>query len=168
MDQNGQMAGIVPLPEALRKAEEAQLDLVEVSPKSSPPVCRILDFGKYYYQKERKAREAKKKQHTVQIKEIKYGPNTEEHDYNFKLKNAVKFLKHHDKVKFTVRFRGRQLAHKDIGYNLLNRLKEDLKEICDLDRDIQSEARTISMVMAPKKDIDETIEEWEKDKMPEV
>ncbi len=149
--------------QALARAEQAGLDLVEVAPKSSPPVCRILDFGKYHYQKERRARESRKKQHTVELKEVKFGPNTEEHDFNFKKKNASKFLKHHDKVKLTVRFRGRQLAHKDLGYDLLNRLKEDLKDIADLDRDIQNEARSISMVMSPKKDIDNLIESWEEE-----
>ena len=147
IDQNGNQVGVVNTRDALRKAEEAGLDLVEVSPKAEPPVCRILEFSKYYYQKERRAREAKKKQHTVQIKEIKFGPNTEEHDYNFKKKNTVKFLKGHDKVKLTVRFRGRQLAHKELGYDLLNKLKEDLKEIVDLDRDINAEGRTIFMIV---------------------
>ncbi len=136
------------------------MDLVEISPSAKPPVCRILDFGKYYYQKEKKFRESKKKQHTVQMKEVKFGPNTEDHDYQFKKKNVAKFLKNHDKVKLTVRFRGRQLAHKEIGYNLLNRVAEDLKPISDKERDIQSEARTISLTLAPKKDIDKIYEEW--------
>jgi translation initiation factor IF-3 len=161
IDQEGNQIGVVNTREAIRRAEEAGLDLVEVSPKAEPPVCRILEFGKYYYQKERRAREAKKKQHTVQIKEIKFGPNTEEHDYNFKKKNAVKFLKGHDKVKLTVRFRGRQLAHKELGYDLLNKLKEELKDIVDVDRDINSEGRTIFMIVSPKKEIDTFIEAWE-------
>ncbi len=162
IDKDGEQVGVVSIREALSRAEEAGLDLVEVSPKAVPPVCRILEFGKYYYQKERRAREAKKKQHTVQIKEIKFGPSTEDHDYNFKKKNAVKFLKGHDKVKLTVRFRGRQLAHKELGYDLLNKLKEELKDIVDLDRDINAEGRTIFMIVSPKKDIDTLIEEWEK------
>lgn len=116
---DGKQIGVVPLKEALRRAEEEDLDLVEISPNIDPPVCRILDFSKYYFQKEKKAKEAKKRQHEVEIKEIKFGPNTEVHDYNFKKNNAVKFLKQHNKVKFTVRFRGRQMAHKELGYNVL-------------------------------------------------
>lgn len=149
---------------ALRKAEEAGLDLVEIAPNASPPVCRIMDFGKYYYQKERNLRESKKKQHVVQVKEIKFGPNTEEHDYDFKKKNAIKFLKQHNKVKFTVRFKGRQLAHKEIGYNVLERLVEDLKEIAEIDKKPENEARTISMVMAPKKEIDSIMNTNEEEK----
>ncbi len=163
IDKDGEQVGVVDTREAIRRAEEAGLDLVEVSPKAVPPVCRILEFSKYYYQKERRAREAKKKQHTVQIKEIKFGPNTEEHDYNFKKKNTVKFLKGHDKVKLTVRFRGRQLAHKELGYDLLNKLKEELKEIVDVDRDINSEGRTIFMIVSPKKEIDSLVEAWEEE-----
>lgn len=163
IDEHGNQVGVVSTSEALARAQQAGLDLVEVAPKSKPPVCRILDFGKYHYQKERRAREARKKQHTVELKEVKFGPNTEEHDYKFKRKNAVKFLKHHDKVKLTVRFRGRQLAHKELGYDLLNRIKEELKSIADLDRDIQNEARAISLVLAPKKDIDSLLEAWEEE-----
>ena len=160
IDEDGNQIGVVPTHQAIARAEQAGLDLVEVAPQSKPPVCRILDFGKYHYQKERRAREARKKQHTVELKEVKFGPSTEDHDYNFKKRNAAKFLKHHDKVKLTVRFRGRQLAHKELGYDLLNRLKEDLKPIADLDRDIQSEARAIAMIMAPKKEIDTLYAAW--------
>ncbi len=154
----GKQVGIVPISEALKKAETAGLDLVEISPKAKPPVCRIMDFGQYYYQKERKMREARKKQHIVQVKEVKFGPNTEEHDYNFKKNNALKFLKQHNKVKFTVRFKGRQLAHKDLGYKLLDKLRGELKEIIDIDSEPKSEGRTISMIVAPKKDIDKILE----------
>ena len=137
----------------MKKAETAGLDLVEISPKAQPPVCRIMDFGQYYYQKERKMRDARKKQHIVQVKEVKFGPNTEEHDYQFKKHNAIKFLKQLHKVKFTVRFKGRQLAHKDLGYKLLEKLRAELKEIVDIDSEPKSEGRTISMIVAPKKDI---------------
>ena len=150
--------GIVSLREALNIAEKAGLDLVEIAPKANPPVCRIMDFGQYYYQKERKMREARKKQHIIQVKEIKFGPSTEDHDYQFKLHNAMKFLKQHNKVKFTVRFRGRQLAHKDLGYKLLERVKKDLEEIIDIDSEPKSEGRTISMVVAPKKEIEKILE----------
>jgi translation initiation factor IF-3 len=133
------------------------LDLVEVSPAAEPPVCRILDFSKYYYQKERKTREAKKKQHIVQLKEIKFGPNTDDHDYNFKKNNAIRFLKQHNKVKFTVKFKGRQIAHKELGYDVLNRLAADLAEIADMDSKPTSEKNFISMIMSPKKDIDKIL-----------
>nr|HPI25498.1 translation initiation factor IF-3 [Candidatus Cloacimonadota bacterium] len=119
-----------------------------------PPVCRILDFSKYYFQKEKKAREAKKKQHEVEVKEIKFGPNTEEHDYNFKKNNAIKFLKQHNKVKFTVRFRGRQMAHKELGYRVLDKLKEDLAYIADVDQEPVADRNLLSITVNPKKDID--------------
>lgn len=158
ISETGDQVGVVGIRQALQAAEDAGLDLVEIAPGAKPPVCKIMDFGKYYYQKERNLREAKKKQHVVQIKEVKFGPNTEEHDYEFKKKNAVKFLKQHNKVKFTVRFKGRQLAHKDMGYNVLERLVEDLKEIAEIDKQPENEARSISMVMAPRKDIDSIID----------
>lgn len=128
-----------------------------MSPAAEPPVCRILDFSKYYYQKERKTREAKKKQHIVQLKEIKFGPNTDDHDYNFKKNNAIRFLKQHNKVKFTVKFKGRQIAHKELGYDVLNRLAADLAEIADMDSKPTSEKNFISMIMSPKKDIDKIL-----------
>ena len=140
-------------------AQKVSLDLVEISANANPPVCKIMDFGQHYYQKERKLRESRKKQHVVQIKEIKFGPNTEEHDYQFKLKNAFKFFKQHNKVKFTVRFRGRQLAHKDIGFDLLDRIQVDIKEYVDIDSKPKSEGRTISMIASPKKDIDKLLED---------
>ncbi|MBC8385815.1 MAG: translation initiation factor IF-3 [Candidatus Cloacimonetes bacterium] len=154
----GSQLGVVTIGEALSKASNAGLDLVEISPKANPPVCRIMDFGQYYYQKERNMREARKKQHIVQIKEIKYGPNTEEHDYKFKLHNAQKFLLQHNKVKFTVRFKGRQLAHKDIGFRLLEKIKQEIKDIVDIDSDAKSEGRTISMIVSPKKEIEKILE----------
>jgi len=150
--------GVVGIKEALNIAREEGLDLVEISPKAEPPVCRIMEFGKYYYQKERKNREAKKKQHIVLVKEIKFGPNTEEHDFNFKKNNALKFLKQHNKVKFTVRFKGRQMAHKDRGFDLLERLKEDLKDFVDIDSNPVPEKNQISMIVAPKKDIEKLID----------
>jgi translation initiation factor IF-3 len=163
---DGKQVGVVSLREALRRAEEANLDLVEISPNIEPPVCRILDFSKYYYQKEKKVKEARKKQHEVEVKEIKYGPNTEEHDYNFKKNNAVKFLRQHNKVKFTVRFRGRQMAHKELGYNVLEKLKADLGHIADVDSEPVSDRNLLSMVMSPKKDIERILEKIAKDKEP--
>ncbi len=164
IDAEGKMLGIVKLKEALKKAEDKDLDLVEISPTAEPPVCRILDFSKYYYQKEKKVKEARKKHHEVEIKEIKFGPNTEEHDFNFKKTNAIKFLKQHNKVKFTVRFRGRQMAHKELGYDVLERLKNDLQQIADPDNDPVSDRNLLSMIMTPKKDIDRILEKMAKEK----
>jgi len=158
ISEKGEQLGIVTISEALKTAENAGLDLVEVSPNAKPPVCKIMNFGHYHYQKERKLRESRKKQHVVQTKEIKFGPNTEEHDYNFKKNNAIKFLKQKNKVKLTVRFRGRQLAHKEIGFELLQRLVEELKDLAEVDTKPQSEGRTIFTIVAPRKDIDSIIE----------
>jgi translation initiation factor IF-3 len=163
---DGNMVGIVKLRDALDKAERNELDLVEISPSAVPPVCRIMDFSKYYYQKEKKVKEARKKQHEVEIKEIKFGPNTEEHDYNFKKNNAIKFLKQHNKVKFTVRFRGRQMAHKELGYDVLEHLKLDLQHLADPDADPVSDRNLLSMIMTPKKDIDKILEKLNKAKEP--
>jgi len=154
---DGRQIGVVNLREAQRRAEEADLDLVEISPNVDPPVCRILDFSKYYFEKEKKAKEARKKQHEVEVKEIKFGPNTEEHDFNFKKNNAIKFLKQHNKVKFTVRFRGRQMAHKELGYKVLDKLKTELAHIADVDSEPVADRNLLSIVMSPKKDIDRII-----------
>jgi len=154
---DGRQVGVVSIREALRRAEEQELDLVEISPNIDPPVCRILDFSKYYFQKEKKVKEARKKQHEVEVKEIKYGPNTEEHDYGFKKTNAIKFLRQHNKVKFTVRFRGRQMAHKELGFNLLERIKADLAHIADVDAEPVSDRNLLFLVMSPKKDIDKIL-----------
>jgi len=113
-----------------------------------------LDFSKYYFEKEKKAREARKRQHEVEVKEIKFGPNTEEHDFNFKLTNATKFLKQHNKVKFTVRFRGRQMAHKELGYKVLEKVKAEISHIADVDSEPVSDRNLLSMVVSPKKEID--------------
>jgi translation initiation factor IF-3 len=155
---DGKQAGIVSLQEALRAAREANLDLVEIAPNVNPPVCKIIDFGQYHYQKERKMREARKNQHIVQLKEIKFGPNTDEHDFNFKIKNALKFLKQKNKVKFTVRFKGRQLAHKELGFDLLDKIAEKLKGLIVIDSPTKNEGRTISMVVSPVKDFDKIYE----------
>ena len=167
IDVDGKQVGVVSFNEALRRAEEASLDLVEISPTANPPVCRILDFSKYYYQKEKNAKEARKKQHEVEVKEIKYGPNTEEHDYNFKKNNALKFLKQHNKVKFTVRFRGRQMAHKELGYNVLDRLKTDLADLVDIDSEPVSDRNLLSMIVSPKKDIEKILEKQKQAEEPQ-
>jgi len=165
---DGKQIGVVSISEALRRASEAEMDLVEISPTAEPPVCRILDFSKYYYQKEKKVREARKKQHEIEIKEIKFGPNTEEHDYNFKKNNAIKFLKQHNKVKFTIRFRGRQMAHKDRGYGVLDNLKLDLAYLADIDSEPVADRNLLSMIMSPKKDIDKIVEKLGKAAAPEA
>jgi translation initiation factor IF-3 len=160
--EDGKQIGVVSLKEALRRAEEKELDLVEISPNIDPPVCRILDFSKYYFQKEKKAKEARKKQHEVEIKEIKFGPSTEDHDFTFKKNNAIKFFKQHNKVKFTVRFRGRQMAHKELGFNVLERLKADLSYLADSDADPVAERNLLSIIMTPKKDIERILEKLTK------
>ncbi len=126
VDADGGQAGIVPVEEALRRAQELGLDLVEVAPTAKPPVCRIMDFGKFLYQQKKKAHDSKKKQKIIQVKEVKFRPNIDEHDYDFKLKNVVRFLEEGDKVKATVQFRGREMARQDLGHKLLRRLAEDL------------------------------------------
>ncbi|MCF7794275.1 MAG: translation initiation factor IF-3 [Candidatus Cloacimonetes bacterium] len=163
IDENGEQLGVVSIGEAQAKANRTELDLVEISPNANPPVCKIMDFGTYHYKKERKMRESRKKQHIVQTKEVKFGPNTEEHDYTFKKNNAIKFLSQHNKVKFTVRFRGRQLAHKDLGFKLLEKLVDELKDIIEVESEPRSEGRTIYTVVAPKKDIDKILEKQSKE-----
>ncbi len=121
-----------------------------------------MSFGKYYYHKEKSVREAKKRQHVVQLKEIKMGPHTDDHDYHFKKKNAIKFLEQQNKVKFTIRFKGRQITHKELGFEVLERLVEDLKDYAEVDAPPKSEMRTISMIMVPRKDIDDKNKTTEK------
>jgi translation initiation factor IF-3 len=128
VDADGSQAGIVPVEEALRRAQEQALDLVEVAPTAKPPVCRIMDFGKFLYQQKKKAHESKRKQKIIHIKEVKFRPNIDEHDYDFKLKNVVRFLEDGDKVKATVQFRGREMARTDLGHKLLRRVAEDVGE----------------------------------------
>ena len=128
MESDGSQAGIVPIEDALRRAQEQALDLVEVAPSAVPPVCRIMDFGKFLYQQKKKAHESKRKQKIVHVKEVKFRPNIDEHDYDFKLKNVVRFLEEGDKVKATVQFRGREMARTDLGRKLIQRITQDLGE----------------------------------------
>ncbi|HEX5757653.1 MAG TPA: translation initiation factor IF-3 [Thermoanaerobaculia bacterium] len=128
IDADGSQAGIVPVEEALRRAQEQALDLVEVAPTAKPPVCRVMDFGKFLYQQKKKAHESKKKQKIIQVKEVKFRPNIDDHDYDFKLKNVVRFLEEGDKVKATVQFRGREMARTDLGHKLLARVAADVGE----------------------------------------
>lgn len=148
VDADGEMRGVMNTREAVALAEEAGLDLVEVSPNADPPVCKILDSGKYKYELQKKAAEARKKQKTVDTKEIKIRPGIEKHDYEVKLRNARRFLEDGDKVKFTMRFRGREMAHQEIGMDVLKRIKEELADIGKIDMEPRFEGRQIMMIMS--------------------
>jgi translation initiation factor IF-3 len=137
--------------EALRMAEEAELDLVEIAPQAVPPVCRLMDYGKFKYQESKKQHEAKLKQKQVQIKEIKFRPGTDEGDYQIKLRNLIKFLEEGDKTKITLRFRGREMAHQEIGMAQLRRVSNDLAEIAVTEQFPKMEGRQLVMMLAPKK-----------------
>jgi len=149
IDPEGKQLGILPIFEALRVAGNYELDLVEVSPKSEPPVCRIMDYGKFKYQQQKKAHDAKKKQAVVHIKEVKMRPKTEEHDFQFKLRHIERFLKEGNKIKVTVVFRGRELAHPDLGRNMVNRVVEGIKEIGKVEQEAKFEGRNFVMILAP-------------------
>jgi translation initiation factor IF-3 len=149
IDAAGEQLGVMPTHEAVRMARDQGLDLVEVSPTSRPPVCRVMDFGKYKYELSKKQKQSKKKQHTFQIKEVKFRPKTEEHDYQFKKKHAEEFLEKHYKVKFTLMFRGRELDHKEMGYKILDRLTKDLVHVGQVDRQPEFEGRLMIMYMSP-------------------
>jgi len=149
VDAAGEMVGIVTLREALRQAEEAGLDLVEISPNAEPPVCKILDYGKYKFEQQKKAAEARKKQKTVEVKEIQLRPMIGDHDYDVKLKAARRFLETGDKVKVVLRFRGRELSHTEIGMELLKRMIVDLGELAKVDFDPKMEGRQVMMVLSP-------------------
>lgn len=148
---DGQQVGVVPLRQALAAAEEAGMDLVEITAESVPPVCRLMDYGKHVFELKQKKKEAKKKQHQVQIKEIKLRPGTEEADYQVKLRSLVRFLEEGDKAKITLRFRGREMAHQELGMKQLQRLEVDLSELGAVEQFPKMEGRMMSMVIAPKK-----------------
>jgi len=151
IDQDGEQAGIVPLEEAKQKAFEADMDLVEVSPTARPPVCRIMDYGKYLFEERKKKQLAKKKQKQIQVKEVKFRPGTEEGDYQIKLRNLIRFLGEGNKAKVTLRFRGREMAHQELGRNLLKRVEQDLAELGTVEQFPKMEGRQMVMVIAPKK-----------------
>ena len=148
---NGEALGVVRLADALRAAEEAQVDLVEIAPTAVPPVCRVMDYGKFKYEEQKKAHEAKLKQKQIQIKEVKFRPQTDDHDYQTKLRNLVRFLEEGDKAKITLRFRGREMAHQEFGYKLLERLRDDLVQLSVVESMPRLEGRQMVMVLAPKK-----------------
>ena len=150
IDAEGQNHGTVSIQEAIALAEEAGLDLVEIVPNAEPPVCKIVDLGKLKYQNQKKASEARKKQKTVEIKEIKMRPNIDTHDYEVKMKAAQRFFDDGDKVKFTLRFRGREMAHQELGMKLLQRVKEETTEIAKVEAEPKLEGRQMMMVLAPR------------------
>ncbi|MDO7786695.1 translation initiation factor IF-3 [Desulforamulus aquiferis] len=150
VDADNNQLGIMSAKEALRIAEEKQLDLVEVAPQAKPPVCRIMDFGKFKYEQSKREKEAKKKQRIIQVKEVKLRPRIEDHDYDVKAKNAERFLKDGDKVKATIMFRGREIVHTELGQRLLVRLAEDMKDICTIERHPKLEGKNMIMILAPK------------------
>lgn len=149
---DGEQVGIISLREALEKAEKAGVDLVEVSPNADPPVCRIMDYGKFLYEKSKTLKEQKKKQRVIQIKEIKFRPCTDQGDYQVKLRNLIRFLDDGNKVKITLRFRGREMVHQQIGIDMLNRIKNNLDQISVIESfPTKIEGRQMIMVLAPKK-----------------
>jgi translation initiation factor IF-3 len=152
IDAAGQQAGIMALGDALRLAESQGLDLVEVSPMARPPVCRIMDYGKFKYEQAKKAQEARKKQTVVAVKEVKMRPKTDEHDFDFKLKNVRRFLEEGNRCKITVVFRGREMAHPEFGRRVLDRVTDELKDMATVEQSPRMEGRTISMLVAPRPD----------------
>jgi translation initiation factor IF-3 len=147
---DGSQVGIVTLKEALEYAAEATLDLVEVAPQASPPVCRVMDYGKYKYEQAKKQQEARRRATTIQVKEVKIRPKIETHDMEFKLKNVRRFLADNDKAKITMIFRGREMAHQDRGYAILQKIAEQLADVAVVEQPPKQEGRTLSMIVAPK------------------
>lgn len=149
--EDGEQIGVVPIARALEMADEASLDLVEISPNAEPPVCRLMDYGKFRFDQQKKQQSARKKQKQVQVKEIKFRPGTDIGDYRVKLRNLIRFLEEGDRVKVTLRFRGREMAHQDLGRDLLERVKNDLEEYGTVEQFPKMEGRQMVMVMSPKK-----------------
>ena len=146
---DGENAGVVPPRTALEMAEQAGLDLVEISPNANPPVCKIMDYGKYKYEQQKRESEARKKQKVIEVKEVKFRPGTDTHDYDVKMRNVLKFLEAGDKVKVTLRFRGREMAHQDLGRDLLERISEDVKDYGRVENMPKMEGRQMVMIIGP-------------------
>jgi translation initiation factor IF-3 len=146
---DGDNIGTVSINEALERAQEVGLDLIEVAPNAKPPVCKIIDYGKYKYELQKKASQAKKKQKIVSLKELKFRPATDKHDYDFKMKNAEKFISKGDKVKFTIRFKGREIENMDAAHNLANRIIEDTKKIAKVEQQAKMEGRQMTLIIQP-------------------
>jgi len=153
IDQDGEQVGVVPIEKALAMAEEAELDLVEISPNAEPPVCRIMDYGKFKFEQSKRQQSARKKQKQVQVKGVKFRPGTDVGDYQVKLRNLIRFLQDGDRVKVTLRFRGREMAHQELGRELLERVKKDLEEYGVVEQFPKMEGRQMVMVMSPKKTV---------------
>jgi translation initiation factor IF-3 len=151
IDEAGAQLGVMDPRQALSMAEERGLDLVEVAPTAQPPVCRIMDYGKYLYQQNKKAQEAKKHQKIIQIKEVKFRPKIDEHDYEFKKKHIIRFLEEQNKVKATVMFRGREVTHAEIGEQILQRLQSEIGEMAGIERPPKLEGYSMTMILTPKK-----------------
>jgi|TARA_B110000881_G_scaffold46762_1_gene39029 translation initiation factor IF-3 len=147
---NGDQLGVLLTQDAINMAQDRNLDLVEVAPNSNPPVCRVMDYSKFKYQQSKRAQEAKKKQKIIHVKEVKFRPNTDQHDYNFKLKNALRFLEAGDKVKILVFFRGREIVHRENGQKLLARVTETLGDMAVVEQQAKQEGKTLCMIFAPK------------------
>ena len=150
VNADGEMVGVISKEEGVEIAFEAGLDLVEVSPNADPPVCKVLDYGKYKYEAQKKANEARKKQKVIDVKEIKMRPGIDEHDYQVKMRSVRRFLDEGDKVKMTIRFRGREMAHQELGMKVLDRVREDIDELAKVEQFPKSEGRLMTMVIAPK------------------
>lgn len=150
VDEDGKQLGVLSTREALKLAEEKQLDLVEIAPQAKPPVCRIMDYGKFKFEQGKREKEAKKNQRVINVKEVKLRPNIDDHDFNVKAKNAIRFLQDGDKVKVTIMFRGRQIVHPDIGKNLLLRMAEQVTELANVERQPKLEGKNMIMILAPK------------------
>ena len=151
IDADGNQLGVISTREALRAAEEGGLDLVEISPTARPPVCKIMDYGKFLFEQSKRQAEARKKQKQIQVKELKFRPTTEEGDYQVKLRNLIRFLNHGDKVKITVRFKGREMVHQEIGMRIMERLMQDTAEYAVIEQHAKREGRQLLMVLSPKK-----------------
>jgi translation initiation factor IF-3 len=150
IDENGQMIGVVSRREALNRAMEAGLDLVEVSPTAEPPVCKVLDYGKFKFESQKKKNEARKKQKVIEVKEIKMRPGIDDHDYDVKMRAMHRFLEEGDKVKVTMRFRGREMVHQELGLRVLERVRGQLDEVAKVEQMPRLEGRQMTMVIAPK------------------
>lgn len=147
---DGEVIGVISVEEGIEKAYDAGLDLVEVSPNAEPPVCKILDYGKFKYEAQKKANEARKKQKVIEVKEIKMRPNIDDHDYDVKMRNVKRFIGDGDKVKMTIRFRGREMAHQELGLAVLERVKAEMDELAKVEQFPKTEGRMMTMVLAPK------------------
>jgi len=150
VDEDGKQLGVLQTREALRLAEEKQLDLVEIAPQAKPPVCRIMDYGKFKFEQSKREKEARKNQRIINMKEVKLRPNIDDHDFEVKAKNAIRFLKDGDKVKLTIMFRGRQIVHPDLGKKLLLRMAEQVTELANVERQPKLEGKNMIMILAPK------------------